>query len=261
MTIFRHQVAAELIDLSYLLTKFLCSGARSIFWGHCFPRHTAYHRAADRLRYAGILAYRRTGGRPPELRLTSTGHDRVSEVIIPERFWTRRWDGLWYLLAYDVPETQRRYRSALWYLLARLRLGCLQKSVWISARDIRPLFYDLQEAAAIKDYAVIFAARSVLDQSNVAVARQAWDFERLHAMQQRYLQSIEQRQVKKERFKKPSALLAALRFELAGYLAAMRLDPLLPAALWPEDYLGPKVAAAFRRRIRQLALSALGKLT
>lgn len=258
-TILRRQVSAELIDLTCLLTEVLSTGGRAALWNRSFPHCTSYHMAARRLQKAGIIAYRRTGGHAPELKLTPAGQAQVSEFIVPERFWNRRWTGVWYLLMYDIPEIQRRYRSALWHFLARLRLGRLQKSVWISARDIRPLFYDLKEAAAINEYACIFAAKTVLGQPNSEVAAQAWDFDRLNAIHARYIETVGQRLAKKNNVKGPMQILAMLRSELAEYIEAMRLDPLLPSILWPTGYQGPKVAAVFRRRMRQIAAPGLYK--
>ncbi|MBI2441806.1 MAG: hypothetical protein HYV35_10600 [Lentisphaerae bacterium] len=177
---------------------------------------------------------------------------------MPERFWNRRWNGRWYLLMYDVPERERRYRNVLNRFLTRMRMGSLQKSVFVSVHDIRPLFYDLDVAAAVAEYANLFEAQTVQGQSDAAVAARAWDFDRLREQQSKYLDACQ------ARTRRPTAplslpdVMAALRSELAGYREALAGDPLLPKALWPSDYLGPQVAAMFRRRMRRLIGRMIG---
>ena len=65
----------------------------------------------------------------------------MPEELRPEKFWNRKWDGIWYVLAYDVPEPQRSYRESLRRFLQRLRMGGLQGSGWVSPRGsdaVRP---------------------------------------------------------------------------------------------------------------------------
>ncbi|MBU4200571.1 MAG: hypothetical protein KKG09_05045 [Verrucomicrobia bacterium] len=252
-TILRRTLSAELIDLLGIFSEFVFTRGKSATWNHSFPSGTFYRQAIYRLRKNGLIAYRRTHGRPPVLHLTPEGQSRISDIIFPERFWNQRWDGRWYLLMYDIPETQRPYRSALGRFLARQRLGCLQKSVWISARDIRPLFHDLQEAAAIRDYACLFEAQTVLGQQGAEISAQAWDFDRLNVVQTSYLAECDQGTAQAPGDRGRTTIFAMMHNALAAYVEAMRYDPLLPSALWPPDYCGPKVASAFRHRLRSLA--------
>ncbi|MBI3985785.1 MAG: hypothetical protein HY343_02610 [Lentisphaerae bacterium] len=48
-----------------------------------------------------------------------------------------------------------------------------------------------------------------------------------------------------------------MRRELQEYHHAMQGDPLLPEALWPGAYQGPRAAAAFRRFLRTVVRSRL----
>ena len=222
---------------------------------------TAYRQALYRLRRDGLIARRDIRAGSPTMELTSEGRRHISVEIMPERFWNQRWDGRWYILMYDVPERERRYRDALNRFLTRMRMGCLQKSVFVSVRDIRPLYYDLDIAAAVAEYANLFEARTVQGQSDAEVVARAWDFDRLRKIQANYLEICQ------ARLRQPfdaipfSAVLDALRAELAEYREAMRSDPLLPKTLWPFDYLGPQVAAMFRRRMRRLTGWMIGRRT
>jgi len=257
--ILRRQICAELVDLLEIAIEGVLTRGKALTWNRSFPRMTAYRQALYRLRRDGLVARRDTRAGSPAMELTSKGRRHVSDEVMPERFWNQRWDGRWYILMYDVPERERRYRDALNRFLKRMRMGCLQKSVFVSIRDIRPLFYDLNIAAAVTEYANLFEARTVFGQSDAAVVARAWDFDQLRKIQANYLevcQACLRRPFAASSF---SALLDVLRAELAEYREAIQGDPLLPKSLWPSDYLGPQVAAMFRRRIRRLVGWSVGE--
>jgi DNA-binding transcriptional regulator PaaX len=111
------------------------------------------------------------------------------------------------------------------------------------------LFDDLDQAASIRDYAILFEANTVLGQSAKQIAAQAWDFDGLAMRYNTYLKACAEQPNKVFGAFKPSAALDAARHELFEYLNLMQADPLLPAELLPEDYLGPRVVAAFRSRV------------
>lgn len=250
--VFRRRVTAELLDLACVGAEFLLSGGRSFLRPRFVTGNTLLDLAARRLAKSGLIVYHRSRGKPPLLTVTGQGRSQASELLWPERFWNRRWDGRWHLLSYDVPEKERGYRCALERFFRRQRMGCLQKSVWVSARDIRPLFDDLDLAAAIRDYAVLFEASPVLGQSPRQIAAQAWDFEGLARHHQAYLDEAARQPAHIARTLQPAAALAAARRELFDYLAAMESDPLLPAELLPDNYAGRRVVEAFRSRLRLL---------
>ncbi len=251
----RRQLAADVLDLMALLTDFLATGGRSYLWRPSYPRLTAYNMAVYRLRRQGLLASRGGGAAHPVLKLTDAGQQRVSLDLFPERWWNQRWTGTWYLLAYDIPERHRTYRMALQRFLRHTRMGCLQKSVYVSPRDIRPLYGDLSQAAAIRDYARLFEARLAEVGDPVAIVEQAWPMERLRAAHAAYVNAGDPHA---GRGSAPgmAGTLTRLRAELLAYRQAMQLDPWLPKALWPPEYRGPEVVAVFRRRLRRHLLPA-----
>lgn len=251
-SIIRRRLTAELLDLTCLGAEFLASGGRSALRPKFITGNTVLDLAIRRLAKSGLVTYRRTRGKTPLLIVTDHGRSHGSELLWPERSWNRSWDGRWHLLSYDVPEKERGYRCALERFFRRERMGCLQKSVWISARDIRPLFDDLDLAASIRDYAILFEVSPVLGQSPRQIASQAWDFKELARRHKAYLNHEGSHTNQTTASPTPSAALAAARRELFEYLAVMQADPLLPAELLPDDYAGRRVAAEFRSRLGQL---------
>jgi len=47
-----------------------------------------------RLHRAGLIAYRRSGGRNPVLRVTDEGTRRQPDFHHPMRHWARKWNGI-----------------------------------------------------------------------------------------------------------------------------------------------------------------------
>lgn len=251
MVVLRRHLAADLVDLLALTGDLLRTRGASWFWCHAKEDQTSTRFAADRLRRSGLIAIRRTRGRPPLLTLTADGRSHVSDVIWPERWWRRRWEGQWYAMVYDVPEKQRHYRVALQGFLRRMRLGCLQKSVWITPWDIRAEFDDLRQAAAVSDYAFLFKFQPTLGQRGAELAARAWNFERLNQQQKQYLADAQERDSK---LSESGNRLVEMRQELGDYCRVMAADPLLPEALYPSDYQGRAVVREFRRRLRSLLM-------
>lgn len=120
-------------------------------------------------------------------------------------------------------------------------MGRLQQSLFVSPDDIRPAFQDMADAAGASAYAVIFEARTVLGQRDSALARRAWNLDRLGKRQQDFIQTASHvlARVKSNAFD-PSALRELRTEAYSVYLRVMSSDPLLPRALWPEDYAGER---------------------
>jgi phenylacetic acid degradation operon negative regulatory protein len=247
------KLGGELLDFLSAFGDLLFTRGVFATRNRSLPNRSAYHAATYRLRKRGLIAYRRTGGASPVLVLTREGFESLSEVHHPEKYWRSRWNGIWYVLVFDVPEKDRGYRNALRGFLSRMRLGCLQRSVWVTPRDIRPQFADLVEASALNDYAHLFESRTVLGRGSREIVESSWDFERLHRLQKRYLD------VYGGNFDKLKAggiqsgdMMRFAREEMSAYRYAMYYDPLLPSVLWPQGYGGDSVWALHNRLMKEI---------
>ncbi len=238
--VIRRHVTEELLDLMVAgleLTskrgKRLWMSARSTEWG--------YYSAVARLRKKGLIAQRGRAGRAPVFVLTNEGESRTSAVCRGREPWPKKWNGIWYQLAYDVPEVDRPYREVLRGFLKRMRMGCLQKSVWITPHDIRPDYADLAKTARVDLYSFLFEARTVLGRSSGDVVRLAWDMERLKRAQRWYMNVYEENLARARAGKlTEESLYTMAREELSAYVTVMEGDPLLPRPLWPQGYQGEK---------------------
>lgn len=252
-TVLRRRAADEFLDFLYEVGDLTRLRHRYFTHAWDYPSRTAYFRAVYRLRDKGLVAYRREGGRNPVIRLTGKGKASRPDAFRPEQRWSRRWNKLWYVLVYDVPEKDRGYRNVLRSFLKRMQMGRLQGSVWVTPDDIRPDYDDLIKAAAVDNFAFLFEARTVLGQKAEMVVRSAWDIEQLEALQGDYCRTTS---ANLDRLRSGSVrqedLLRLARRNLSAYLRVMRDDPLLPRPLWPTNYLGPETLRLHRELVREL---------
>jgi phenylacetic acid degradation operon negative regulatory protein len=237
----------QFLEALDLLGQAILTRGRAFAWQSMFPSREAYYGAVARLKKRGLIVSEPGKGEPRRLSLTSEGEAALSDIQRPERYWGRRWKGIWYVLLYDVPETERAYRDALRAFLQRMRMGCLQRSVWISPTDIRPEYSDLQETTSLRSYAVLFESRTVLGMRTDDIVDAAWDMMRVSEGHSWFMARCEERLEKMTRIPpEPSEAITLAREELNAYRAVMAVDPLLPRGLWPPSYAGERVYAMHR---------------
>ncbi len=252
LPILRRRAGEELLELVAELGELLVTRGRSATWNKTFPNDAAYRNAVYRLRKGGLVACVRKDG-VPHLQLTADGRKQASAGLNPEPYWNQRWSGLWYTLMYDVPERRRPYRESLRLFLKRMRMGQLQRSVWITPRDVRPEFDDMARAAGLRDYAYLFEFRSGIGATDAGLAQRAWNFEALGAIQDWFCREIGESLKRIARGHDGAALLTQLvREERTAFLRVMDGDPLLPRALWPESYKGHDVWQLHREFLHQV---------
>ncbi|MBN1669630.1 MAG: hypothetical protein JXR37_01260 [Kiritimatiellae bacterium] len=253
LPVIRRRATEELLDLLLCFGGVLATRGRSLSWKEPFASPAAYDTAVSRLKKKGLLAYRRDGEGNPILDITTAGAERAARALRPHRQWRKRWKGIWYVVVYDVPEGRRRYRDNLRHFLKRMRMGCLQRSVWVSPWDIRPDYDDLTHAAAVEDISFLFEARTVLGRDPMHVVQSAWDWDRLETIHGWYVQVISRNldQILSGKIAAES-LPNLAREELSAYVSAMEEDPLLPQELHPANYRGREVLALHRNFVKSV---------
>jgi phenylacetic acid degradation operon negative regulatory protein len=241
-TVVRRRAGIELLEMLEMASLFLSRGGWGLLSRSCYPNQAAYLNAASRLRKKGLIAKHSEGGRTPQLYLSDTGKTMLPDYFSPEKFWNRKWNGIWYMLVYDVPEADRKYRNVLRQFLKRMRMGCLQQSVWITPQDIRADLDDLAMAANVDAFAYLFEARTVLGLPSRQVVEDAWKVGRLYSLQLHYCSMMEHNIASLEKGEFNAEELAKLmHISLEAYHGAFAEDPLLPSALHPANYLGKRV--------------------
>lgn len=255
----RRRAGTEIMEMLELAAVFLTRGGWGLLNKSCYPNTAAYRNATSRLRRQGLVVQRQAAAETPHLVLSDAGKELLPAYFYPEKHWDRRWNDIWYLLVYDVPEVDRKYRNVFRLFLKRMRMGCLQQSVWITPQDIRPDFDDLSKAANVDAFAYLFESRTVLGLANSAVVEDAWDFDGLNEVQTRYCEVMEKNlESLTGGAYGPDDLTTLLRMSLDAYHAAMVGDPLLPKRLLPANYAGRRVLTLHRKLLMEISAQLEG---
>lgn len=246
LPVVRRRISLELVEMLEAFGEMATRGALAfIYSNRTRPNSRSLDQAVDRLTKQGLVVQRR--GLDTPLLQRSEGA-AVEDYFHPEKWWDKKWNGIWYQLVYDVPEADRSYRNTLRDFLKQQRMGCFQKSVWITPNDIRPQYADLDEAAALGAFACLFEARTVLGMSAEQVVWESWDMDRLYDIQKRFCDVYSENLELLESYAVPPLddLMRLAAEELDAYRSAFVLDPLLPNALLPRSYQGKKAFALHR---------------
>jgi phenylacetic acid degradation operon negative regulatory protein len=198
------------------------------------------------------LIERKTGDDGRIYRLTSRGRLHALGGRDPVTQWSRRWDGLWRLVLFDVPVRSNTLRSQFRRYLRRRAFGCLQKSVWITPDPIDDGFLPASSIKADVKSLICLAGRPCSGETDADLVAAAWDFKLINQKYRRHLEILKTR---------PGAQLTSASHSLAmtrwaeaernAWNDAVRDDPLLPRRILPPGYLGEKAwqnrAAGFRQ--------------
>lgn len=117
--------------------------------------------ALKRLRLQGCVRYDARDSRTPVV-LTKRGMARISRLQFRDILeGKRRWDYLWRVVLFDIPERLRPLRSTLVYDLTMARFFPLQKSVFVCPFPCEKEVRELCARLRIRKY-VIFATTASL---------------------------------------------------------------------------------------------------
>lgn len=250
--VLRRHIGMELMELMQVSALFMTRGGWAVLNRSCYPNRKLFREATYRLRDKGLLV-RHQGLDTPVLTLTAEGSGMLPDYFSPEKSWDRTWNGIWYLFVYDVPECDRAYRDVLRQFLRRMHLGCLQQSVWVSPRDIRPDFDDLVKGAAVDSFAYLFESRTVLGLPSHRIVNDAWNVDRLYDKQMHYCAVMTENLSRlQEKGVEIDDLAALMRMALSGFHSAFADDPLLPRELWPPAYQGERAYGLHRKLFEQI---------
>lgn len=249
----RRRIGLELLELLDVFGDMAIHGAWAFLNHRTYPNQRALDQAVGRLSKQGLMV-KRQGLDTPLLKLSATAKESMEVYFHPEKRWNRSWNGIWYVLVYDVPEVDRSYRNILRQFLKTQRMGCFQKSVWITPYDIRPQYSDLEQAAAVEVFACLFEARTVLGMPAEKVVLESWDFDRLYEIQKRFCEVYTINLELLDGLTVPDldTLMRLAAEEIDAYRSAFVLDPLLPNQLLPKNYQGKKAYALHKKLTTQL---------
>jgi phenylacetic acid degradation operon negative regulatory protein len=173
------------------------------------------------------------------VRLTEAGRLVALGGRDPVARWARPWDGRWRLLLFDLPSTADTVRARLRRYLRAEQLGYLQNSVWLTPDSLEESRRLVQGVPAAPEGFLLFEGRPASGESDAAIVHGAWDFAAINAHYAQHLAIVRTAPRQWPRTEaEHDRLQAWARREHAAWKRAAALDPFLPLALLPSDYLG-----------------------
>jgi phenylacetic acid degradation operon negative regulatory protein len=183
-------------------------------------------------------------------RLTAQGRLCALGGRDPQARWSRRWDGRWRMVLFDVPVARDSHRRRLRRYLHDRGFGCLQGSVWVTPDPLEEEKKILVGAKIDVSSLLLLDAQPCAGESDAEIVAGAWNFERINRRYQNLIRILDQRPtgaVQSDASAK--ALLRWASSEREAWLDAVSNDPLLPKRILPKDYAGQ---TAWQRRVKAL---------
>jgi phenylacetic acid degradation operon negative regulatory protein len=180
-------------------------------------------------------------------RLTWQGRLHALGGRDPQVQWSRKWDGRWRLVIFDIPLAQNAHRTRLRRWLRDKGFGCLQGSVWITPNSVEEERQILAGGNVDVRTLILLDARPCAGERDAEIVGGAWDFNRINSLYAHHLKVLTERP--SEALRSDTAARALLRWAAAerqAWLDAVASDPLLPERILPPDYLGQQ---AWKRRV------------
>ena len=178
-------------------------------------------------------------GPASSIHLTAGGRMAARGGVDAVRRWQRAWDGKWRLLLFDLPARNQQLRLRWWRWLRSQRFGFLQLSVWVTPDPVGEARLPLRSLTLTPESLTVMESTPVAPDADADIVQAAWDFQLIN---RRYQEAIDFMQEGLALTGRTDAKRTQLRRWLAAeretWLEAVSLDPFLPEALLPADYLG-----------------------
>lgn len=205
----------------------------------------------SRMTKKGWLRARRIG-RHAFYELTPRGRRLLEEgqARIYRPSWDAPWDERWFLLAYSIPEDERKLRDRLRDRLAWLGFGSLGNGLWISPHDVTGEVADIARQLDIQEHLECFRATRVGGGPVADLVAKCWDLAAVDAHYRAFVARWMPVLGRAEEAAGTGDLDAeecyTLRFALIHEFRAFPLeDPYLPRPLLPEGWTGEDATRLF----------------
>lgn len=195
---------------------------------------------SDKL-YNNFYQLREKGWLDPDWKLTKEGWKKLKGAL-PECKKPSQWNGEWYIVTFDIPESCRRKRDALREKLEKLGFGRLQNSVWISPVNYLANIESWVKFHNIENWVIPSATNKLGRVASEELAERVWHIERIN---ERYKDFIS---LCKKFFRKEKGYKFDKFRIIMNYLRILKEDPQLPENLLSADWQA-KLAHKFYQKL------------
>ncbi len=162
---------------------------------------------------------------------------------------TREWDGMWQIVVFSLPEKKRSLRHAFRTRLPWFGFGQLAPNMWISPHNRKTEILALCSELNMQDHVEIFSGIHMGPSEDQELVRRCWDLPRLANQYKKFIAKFEKDYLAcRNNGHLPLKMDDSFvnRFWLLHhYQSFPRIDPNLPAALLPSDWIGFKARQLF----------------
>lgn len=100
------------------------------------------------------------------------------EVILRKRL-SKKWDGLWWIVIYDIPEKIKGKRDKFRQLLKSLGFGKVKESCWVSPYDFSSEIYNFCKKINILKYICMYKGEFFTGENVVFLVEKVWRLNQL----------------------------------------------------------------------------------
>ncbi|MCD6500653.1 hypothetical protein J7K42_01380 [bacterium] len=168
-----------------------------------------------------------------KLEVTPRGQKRLEEIL-PKYEKAAKWNGNWYIVGYDIPESKRYLRDILRDNLEKLGFGQYHKSLYISPFNFLGDIEKIVKQYRLSSYVLLAVSNKLGREPSKELAERIWKLRELNDEYKEYI-----RKVKSKKLTKQQAIFK--------YLVILNRDPKLPQDLLPEDWKGEQARRIYKK--------------
>ena len=175
--------------------------------------------------------------------LTEKGDDALAEILDRMPSSEQPWDGSWYLILFDIPESKRTLRQMFRLKLMDLGAQMLQSSVWITpSHKVVEHFQNQVNEHDVSDLVYVFKTQ-LLDNEKLNIAK-LWH---LNDLEQSYKTLFKECEKTLSRGKNQKDASYHAKCNIVSLALLARKDPQLPEALMPKGWVGHTAEAWYKK--------------
>jgi len=174
--------------------------------------------------------------------ITELGKKRLKKII-PQYQSNRPWDGVIYLVTYDIPETKKIFRDKLRLILNKIGAGYLQGSVWITPYNPQQILKEFSRLSGFEGEIIVSCIGKDGYIGNESLNELLNRVYRLDEINNQYCEFL-------DKYGKLSLPSVDKWKAAAMYLSILKQHPQLPDDLLPDNWRGEKAYKIYSNLLR-----------
>jgi len=174
-------------------------------------------------------------------KITKLGKERLKRTI-PSYEEKRPWDGILYLVVYDIPEQKRTKRNILRKYLKMIGCGMLQHSVWLTPYNPKRIIADFAVERKLIGLILVSELKEgsrIGGKDMLDVLQRVYKLDELNEDYQNLVHAQMDGKIKGWEY-------------IINYFAILKKDPQLPFALLQDDWFGDEAYYLYKKELKKI---------